>query len=109
MSNIYDKTPKIVNDLINKNQISSTIKSARNKILSALLYGSYKKNLGLAGNGPELNILRSTLIIPGVFINDEDSRIKLDCVDPRVKDILSLLCMPWKGRVKNERNRDRRK
>ena len=89
MSNIYDKTPKIVNDLINKNQISSTIKSARNKILSALLYGSYKKNLGLAGNGPELNILRSTLIIPGVFINDEDSRIKLDCVDPRVKDILS--------------------
>ena len=27
----------------------------------------------------------------------------------RVKDILSLLCMPWKGRVKNERNRDRRK
>ena len=46
MSNIYNKTPRIVNDLINKNQISSTIKSARNKILSALLYGSYKKNLG---------------------------------------------------------------
>lgn len=89
MSNIYNKTPRIVNDLINKNQISSTIKSARNKILSALLYGSYKKNLGLTGNGPELNILRSTLIIPGVFINEEDAHIELDCSDCKVKEILS--------------------
>lgn len=89
MSNIYNKTPKIVNDLINKNQISSTIKSARNKILSALLYGSYKKNLGLVGNGPELNILRSTLIIPGVFINDENAHIDLDCSDLQVKEILA--------------------
>ena len=88
MSNIYNKTPRIVNDLINKNQISSTIKSARNKILSALLYGSYKKNLGLTGNGPELNILRSTLIIPGVFINEDDAHIELDCSDCKVKEIL---------------------
>lgn len=88
MSNIYNKTPRIVNDLINKNQISSTIKSARNKILSALLYGSYKKNLGLTGNGPELNILRSTLIITGVFINEDDAHIELDCSDCKVKEIL---------------------
>jgi len=57
--------------------------------LSALLYGSYKKNLGLVGNGPELNILRSTLIIPGVFINDENAHIDLDCSDLQVKEILA--------------------
>lgn len=92
MSQIYSKTPKIVNDLINKNQISSTIRSARNKILSALLSGSYKKNLGLAGNGPEVNILRSTLIIPGVFIgDDEDAHLELDCADKDVKAVLSVI------------------
>ena len=89
MSAIYNKTPKIVNDLINKNQISSTIKSARNKILTAILAGSYQKNLGLIGSGPELNILRSTLIIPGVFINDEDPHIEIECSDIKVKQILA--------------------
>jgi len=46
MSAIYYRTPKIVNDLINKNQISATIKNARNKILTAILMGNFKKDMG---------------------------------------------------------------
>mgnify|MGYP007065267486 FL=1 len=90
MSTIYYRTPKIVNDLINKNQISATIKNARNKILTAILMGNFKKDMGLIGNGPELNILRSTLVIPGVFINaDDEPHLEIECEDRRVRQILS--------------------
>lgn len=90
MSNVYYRTPKIVNDLINKNQLSPTIKNARNKILTAILSGSYKKDMGLIGNGPELNILRSALIIPGVFINsDDEPYIETECEDKRIVQILN--------------------
>lgn len=89
MKIVYNKTPKIINDLINKNQISATIKNARNKILNALLTGRYAPMLGLTGNGPELNILRSTLVIPGVFINGEDPHLELNCSDERIRQIIS--------------------
>lgn len=36
MQDIYYHTPKIVNELINRNELSSTIKSARAKLLNAL-------------------------------------------------------------------------
>lgn len=88
MSDIYFRTPRIINDLINKNQISPTIKSARNKILSAIIAGGYSQNLGLIGNGPELNILRSTLVIPGVFINEADPHFELNCKDEKIRRIL---------------------
>lgn len=89
MAEIYCRTPKIVNDLINKNQLSATIKNARNKILTSILSGNFRKDMGLIGNGPELNILRSTLIIPGVFINtDDDAHLELECNDERIRQIL---------------------
>lgn len=90
MSEIYYRTPKIVNDLINKNQISATIKNARNKILTSILAGNCRKDMGLIGNGPELNILRSTLIIPGVFINtDNEPHLELECEDKKIRQILA--------------------
>lgn len=85
---IYNRTPKIVNELINKNELSGTIKNARNKILTALLSGEVKRDLGFQGNGPELNIMRSTLIIPGVLINTEDPRLEYECNDIRVREVL---------------------
>ena len=86
----YYRTPKIVNDLINKNQISATIKNARNKILTAILMGNFKKDMGLIGNGPELNILRSALVIPGVFINtDDEPHLEIECDDKKIRQILA--------------------
>ena len=89
MSRIYFHTPKIVNELINKNDISATIRNARNKILTAIIAGDYKNNLGLTGNGPELNILRSTLIIPGIFVDDEEPHLEMNCHDANFKAVLA--------------------
>ena len=85
---IYNRTPKIVNELINKNELSGTIKNARNKILTALLSGEIKRDLGFQGNGPELNIMRSTLIIPGILINTEEPRLEYECENIRVREVL---------------------
>lgn len=89
MYNIYEKTPKVVNDLINRNVLSSTIRSARNKILTALLSGSYKKDLGLVGSGPELNIFRSVLVTSGLFINNEEPYVELSCSDAKTREVIS--------------------
>lgn len=90
-TNIFNRTPKIVNELINRNDLSGTIKNARNKILSALLSESIIKDLGFQGNGPELNIMRSMLIIPGILINDASPRLDYNCADERFRNILQVI------------------
>lgn len=88
---IYYRTPKIVNELINRNELTSTVKNARNKILSALLGERLKKDLGLQGNGPELNIMRSMLLIPGILINNEEPQLEYNCNDERFRDVLQVI------------------
>ena len=90
-SNVFYRTPKIVNELINRNDLSSTIKNARNKILTALLAETIKKDLGLQGNGPELNIMRSMLLIPGILINNEDVHLEYNCSDERFREVLRVI------------------
>lgn len=87
-TDIYYRTPRIVNDLINRNELTSAIKNARNKLLNALLTNNKQFNLGLQGNGPELNILRSLLITPGIFINSELPYLEYNCKDEKIRDIL---------------------
>ncbi|WFD11309.1 hypothetical protein [Tepidibacter hydrothermalis] len=56
---IFDKTPKINNELINKNNISSPINKARNKIIDYILSGmDGNSDYALKGNGPEVTIYR---------------------------------------------------
>lgn len=58
-SEIYDKTPKINNELIVRNKITSPQKRARKKINEKLLYDGLSKRLGIDGYGPEYLIYRS--------------------------------------------------
>ena len=88
MKKAYDRTPKIVNELINKNELSAPIRSARQKILSGILSREYQKNLGLSGNGPELNILIATLVTPGIFENTEHPVLHLTEIDENFESIL---------------------
>jgi hypothetical protein len=88
---IYNRTPKVVNELINRNELSGAIKNARSKILSALLSVTIVKDLGLQGNGPELNVMRSMLIIPGILINDDNPRLEYNCNDIRFRSILQII------------------
>ena len=89
VNEIYSKTPKVVNDLINKNVLSGAIRNARTKIISAILAGNYEKDLGFLGNGPELNILRGTLVLPGIFINNDAPYFQYSECDERFAALLN--------------------
>ncbi len=91
VANIYNRTPKIVNELINRNEISSTVKNARNKILSALFAENLQADLGLLGNGPELNIMRSMLVIPGILVNEAIPHLDYIGCDSRFRDVLTIV------------------
>lgn len=88
METVYYRTPKIINELINKNVLTAPIKSARQKILIGILSRNYHQNLGLSGNGPELNVLIATLITPGIFTNTEKPLIRLTGIDNRFEAVL---------------------
>ena len=59
---VYSKTPVINNEAINKNDLSGTAYSSRNKIIAGLLRNTLEPNLGFAGAGQEVSIMRSTLL-----------------------------------------------
>ena len=64
---IYFNTPVIVNEAVNKNHPTTNSVNSRSKIVSGLLRSELEPNLGLAGAGQEVSILRSTLIRTGIL------------------------------------------
>ncbi|MCY3744388.1 MAG: hypothetical protein OXH00_25515 [Candidatus Poribacteria bacterium] len=63
---IYDKTPLIRNELINRRKISGAVTTARKKLIQAMLEDSAKKNLGFTGYPPQMSIYRSLLWNTGI-------------------------------------------
>ena len=76
-SNIYSNCPIINNEAINKNEITSITKKNRDKIVASLLRTELEKDLGLTGFGPDVSIMRNTLVRPGIFENTENPKINL--------------------------------
>lgn len=68
---VYSKTPVINNEVINKNELTKVILNSRLKLVQALIRNNLEPNLGLHGNGPEISIMRSTLINTGILKNYE--------------------------------------
>ena len=58
---IYDETPVIRNELINRRKISGASTTARKKLIQAMLENSDRENLGIAGYPPQMSIYRSLL------------------------------------------------
>lgn len=54
---VYNMTPVINNESVNKNDITSVAQNSRNKIVSALLRSELEPNLGLSGTGQEVSIM----------------------------------------------------
>lgn len=91
----FSDTPIIINEALNKNEISTTAFNARSKIISALLRNDLEKNLGLIG-GQELGIMRSLLLkteiiedlggLPSINLNPQD--IYLGNVLKIIKDFI---------------------
>ena len=67
---IYSQTPVINNEVINKNEITSMATNSRSKIVAALLRNELEPNLGLVGTGQEVSIMRSTLVMPKILVEN---------------------------------------
>ena len=64
--NVYDETPIIQNELINRRKISGAATTARKKLIQAMLENGDKKNLGITGYPAEMSIYRSLLWNTGI-------------------------------------------
>ena len=69
---LYDKTPVINNEMINKDVVQKAIIGARNKVVDGLLETHLQPMLGLSGNGPEVSLTRSLLVNNGILEESED-------------------------------------
>lgn len=89
---VFSETPVINNESINKDIITSVANTSRNKIIAGLLRNTLEPNLGLAGTGQEVSIMRSTLLRKDVLIDDESgTRINLEPSDGKMKAVLDVI------------------
>ena len=63
---VYDKTPIIRNELINRRKISGAVTTARKKLIQAMLEKGDQKNLGITSYPAEMSIYRSLLWKTGI-------------------------------------------
>lgn len=86
---VFNRTPIINNESINKNDLPTVAINSRTKILAGLLGNELAPNLGLSGTGQDVSIMRSTLIKTGVIENaDSNPVIQLHPDDVRMADLL---------------------
>ena len=67
MSAIYKHTPRINNEMLNKNVLTGQARNSRIKLLDGI-FNSSEANLGLKGNGQEVSFMRSCLTLPKILI-----------------------------------------
>lgn len=77
-SDLFNNTPVIVNEALNKNEISSLANNSRIKVINGLLKNVVEKNLGLHGTGQEVSIMRSTLIKTGILENADTDNVVIN-------------------------------
>lgn len=87
---VFVYTPRINNELINKNNITSPMFNARNKVLNALLQNELKSNLGLTGSGPEINVMRSILFTYGI-LDERTTQLTLEGLNPNVQLVIDTI------------------
>ena len=73
---VYSKTPVINNEVVNKDEITTTAQNSCQKVLAGILRKEVEPELGLSGFGQEVSIMRSTLKQTGL-LTDENKIWKL--------------------------------
>ena len=71
LEKIYDKSPIIHNELINRDKPSAQAVAARNKLLYGMLHRSTEKDLGIEKFPAEKAIYRSVLLATGLHVSHE--------------------------------------
>ena len=88
MDRIYPDSPKVRNELINRDRLSSQAAAARNKLFSAMLDRADQAGLGIVKYPPERAIYRSVLERGGLHAQDDAGDWKL--TQPPEADALHL-------------------
>ena len=63
---VYDETPILQNELINRRKISGSVATARRKLIQAMLENGGEEKLGITGYPPEMSIYLSLLRDTGI-------------------------------------------
>lgn len=71
MDNLFSKSPKIRNELINRRTVSSAASAARRNLIEKMLTNSDETSLGIAGYPPEKSIYESVLKVSGIHQSTE--------------------------------------
>ncbi len=58
---VYKQAPKILNELVNREELSSAAAAARHTLMKLMLTSSDQEQLGIDGHPPELSLYRSVL------------------------------------------------
>ncbi|HEY3366810.1 MAG TPA: hypothetical protein VGK74_17295 [Symbiobacteriaceae bacterium] len=74
---VYAKTPVILNELINRRQLSSAAAAARRLLLEAMLEHAAEPNLGITGHPPQLSMYLSVLSANRLHVKDFDGTYRL--------------------------------
>ena len=89
---IYRNTPKVVNESINKDVITSQTGLARERIITELLKPSWNAKLSLPSN-QEISIARSVFVVTGIIEDFESDQIRLNLnvQDARFLNLFGLI------------------
>lgn len=90
---LYPDAPTINNEMINKNVVTTVVVNSRSKVTTALLESDVvEENLGLTGTGPDVSIMRSTLIQTGILVQKYKG-FALDIIscDEKIANVLSVI------------------
>ena len=68
---IYEKTPKMRNELIVRRSLSSAAAAARRNLIERMLYHHHEETLGIEGYPPERSIYESVLNATGLHCQDK--------------------------------------
>lgn len=84
---VYDKAPVVLNELLNRRQLSSAAAAARRNLIEAMIERSDRPRLGFEGHPPEVSMYRSLLEMYRIH---KDTEGGWAIVEPRGKTGASL-------------------
>lgn len=82
---VFHLSPRINNEMLNVDHLTSTAAAARNRVAEALAIASFQEDLGLGGFGPEVAIYRSVFKDTGLHGCDTAGNWKLLPPDPHAQ------------------------
>lgn len=94
----YPDTPLIYNEMINRIKLSSQGATARNRLLSAMISGLDKPQLGIEGWGPERAMYEAVLRGTGIHKKDPKSPVwKIGEPNKKLSAVWRKILKPLKG------------